>query len=437
VALVVSPHRMRSSSSPTDSPPWWVSRDPSECRLCTLSSSSGAAEPLLCAVPLALTHTLPTRSPHGTWECATRSWWRLRNLAVARGPPGARLRGPIAYTDNVEQPHRYAFTVDPARGRYHPHDLTAAAAAPSGAGGLLLPPPPVVTTIVSAVPTIVSGVQWQAHALPSAASTSLFARPGRCVLPVAALSGPDGAELSLSVHDARTVDLSPYGARLVRNDVPFRWITQAVAARDEPRVVVYEFEAGYAAHQESALGPGHFVERHAFPQAFTPCSPTQSRGWLLLGTWRADAAVGGSPPPPHLVVVDDRCSSEVGTLTLLAVAVPYGWTLLADPWAVHGDTTLVGPYLMAMTSDHHTMATADTVLLRTPTDGNVRLRASSGGVAPPRLATVGPTRLQRREQQPAAWWQLVVQPLAVDYWRSLFTAVGGRGRRRPHALDLE
>lgn len=37
--------------------------------------------------------------------------------------------------------------------------------------------------------------------------------------------------------------------------------------------------------------------------------------------------------------------------------------LLIHPYAIHGDSTLVGDYLMAMTADHNLMASADTVFL--------------------------------------------------------------------------
>ena len=63
-----------------------------------------------------------------------------------------------------------------------------------------------------------------------------------------------------------------------------------------------------------------------------------------------------------------------GTLELIAVRIPYGYTLLVDKGCMHGDTTFRGLYMMGMTSNHVTMSTADTVFLKhASTKRNVRL----------------------------------------------------------------
>lgn len=53
-----------------------------------------------------------------------------------------------------------------------------------------------------------------------------------------------------------------------------------------------------------------------------------------------------------------------GVLELIAVRIPYGYTLLVDKGCMHGDTTFRGLYMMGMTSNHVTMSTADTVFLK-------------------------------------------------------------------------
>ena len=59
-------------------------------------------------------------------------------------------------------------------------------------------------------------------------------------------------------------------------------------------------------------------------------------------------------------------------LELIACPVPFGFTLLVDVGSIHGDSTLTGLYMMAMTGNHHAMSTADTVYLKhRETRGNV------------------------------------------------------------------
>ncbi len=49
---------------------------------------------------------------------------------------------------------------------------------------------------------------------------------------------------------------------------------------------------------------------------------------------------------------------------IIAIQIPFGYTLILDPYCIHGDATLCGYYAMCMTSDHTSMASADTVFLR-------------------------------------------------------------------------
>jgi len=92
-------------------------------------------------------------------------------------------------------------------------------------------------------------------------------------------------------------------------------------------------------------GSGLFIERHEFIQAITPINP-DCGGFVILGqelkTWTG---------------------RKVG-LELIGVQIPFGYTLLVEPWAIHGDSNLIGLYSMAMTGNHKAMATADTVFLK-------------------------------------------------------------------------
>jgi len=96
-------------------------------------------------------------------------------------------------------------------------------------------------------------------------------------------------------------------------------------------------------------GSGVFIERHEFIQAITPMSKECS-GYVILGTKTNDS------------------------LVLIAVTIPFGHTLLVEPWAIHGDSTLRGMYSMAMTGNHHAMRTADTVFMKYKNDTNINVK---------------------------------------------------------------
>lgn len=83
-----------------------------------------------------------------------------------------------------------------------------------------------------------------------------------------------------------------------------------------------------------------FIERHEFIQAITPMN-TNCSGFVILGR-----------------------INESNVLELITIIIPFGYTLLVEPWAIHGDSTLVGMYMMAMTGNHNAMKTADTVFIK-------------------------------------------------------------------------
>ena len=53
---------------------------------------------------------------------------------------------------------------------------------------------------------------------------------------------------------------------------------------------------------------------------------------------------------------------------LIAVKIQFGYTLLIEPWCIHGDSTMYGLYSMAMTGNHNAMGTADTVFIKNSTN---------------------------------------------------------------------
>ncbi len=161
------------------------------------------------------------------------------------------------------------------------------------------------------------------------------------------LFGTDDEVISLPQFDARSYDLSPFGATLVRNDRPFR-ITDA--AEDPMDVVTYHFGPDYAKTLVQQ-GAGLFLETHDFTQIMSPVTK-DSGGFITLGRW------------------------QQGRLELVAVSVPYGHSIIVEKGAIHGDATFCGSYLMAMTVNHHTMATADVVLLKNRAQKNMQLTQS-------------------------------------------------------------
>ena len=155
--------------------------------------------------------------------------------------------------------------------------------------------------------------------------------------------------ISLPQFDARQYDLSPFGARLVKNDQPFR-ITNA--AEDPMDVVTYHFGPDYAKTLVQQ-GAGLFLETHDFTQIMSPVT-RDSGGFITLGRW------------------------ERGKLELIGVRVPYGYSIIVSKGAIHGDATFSGSYLMAMTVNHHTMATADVVLLKNRSGKNMDVTLDGG-----------------------------------------------------------
>lgn len=185
---------------------------------------------------------------------------------------------------------------------------------------------------------------------------SLFAKPGILEMPV------DELHFHVCNENANTnVDLREYKAQLVRNSEPFRFNQDLVRnhthAQHKLRVITYYYGQDYLKNyllNTSQNSSGVFLERHEFIQAITPIQP-DCGGYIILGK-------------------EDKTKP---LLELIAVRIPYGYTLLVDVGAIHGDSTLTGLHMMAMTGNHDAMATADTVFLKNArTRKNVRCSCS-------------------------------------------------------------
>lgn len=345
--------------------------------------------------------TLPRFSDNWTIELATRSLLRMQNLTAVRGLSGAGMAGPLDYFGNLEEPHKYFYTI---KNQFPPvfyRELIAEA--PSQEVFELKELDPHFFTIVKA--HWVSGKEEDAlreknreyQITPERLQYSLFLNPG--------LLEVDTNPIELKFFDPRGVDFTPFKARLVNNEVPFQITQKELPSKDDYRLVTYLYEPSYAEWQIEH-GSGLFLEKHKFSQTITPLHP-ESKGYVALA----------------------RTNEHPDELELIAVQIPYGYTLVIEEDCIHGDATLSGFFMMGMTSDHTTMRTADTVFLKCPqTKGNVKMvlreeqdlfhSDSSPAVPPPYVIYKNASEVERTR-----FWQLtygqsfIFNPFSREYWQ--------------------
>ena len=173
---------------------------------------------------------------------------------------------------------------------------------------------------------------------------SLFENPGVLYL--------EQRQLLFNIlEDGWNYDLSSFLAQLVPNNKPFQFRQDELKsykhAQHKLRVITYYYGKDYvneylmqSRDTSSHGGNGIFIECHEFIQSITPMNE-QCGGFVILG----------------------RRALE-GHLDLIGVRIPFGYTLLIEPWAIHGDSTMTGMYMMAMTGNHNAMKTANTVFIK-------------------------------------------------------------------------
>lgn len=197
---------------------------------------------------------------------------------------------------------------------------------------------------------------------------SLFDNPGILELHLSKIVFP-------LITDAYRYDLSSFRAQIVPNNEPFSFNQSLVNiyphAQHKLRIVTYNYSNRYVSDYLMP-GNGIFIERHEFIQAITPTN-AGCGGYVILGRINSNG------------------------LELIAVTVPFGYTLVVDYGAIHGDSTLTGLYSMAMTGNHKAMATADTVFLKSiQTNRNIEVLVSlpngeiSANAPSTAIATVSP-----------------------------------------------
>ena len=298
--------------------------DTTQARVLILSKDDGS---IACWIHDPITyHTWPNFSPYGVFECATRTIARLNNLTIVRNNKNCSMLGPCNYYGNLESAHLNMYTIVIENGVpiWYSHPVTTTMLCMG-----ILPFIDNLATITWAYWK--SGISYRNNDQTSAkARGSLFPNPGVLEL--------DRPSVHLKSFDATKVNLELYGARLVNNSQPFLLTNKYVASIDDLRPVSYLFESGYAQSQmDNKIGM--FVERHDFPQTMTPLDENCS-GYVMLGRYVSET---------HMAFI--------------AVQIPFGWTLIVDSGCIHGDTTLIGKYMMAMTTNHEVMNKADSVFI--------------------------------------------------------------------------
>jgi hypothetical protein len=194
---------------------------------------------------------------------------------------------------------------------------------------------------------------------------SLFLNPGILELGISEIRlhiiNPDP-----ETNGGMEYDFADFGAQLVQNSQPWQFRQSGIQAykhaQHKLRLITYYYGARYVndylmkpRYVNGSGGCGLFIERHEFIKAITPLNP-DCGGFIILGrelkTWT---------------------NRKIG-LELIGIRIPFGWTLLVEPWAIHGDSNLIGLYSMAMTGNHEAIATVDTVFLKNHNNGaNVRV----------------------------------------------------------------
>lgn len=293
-----------------------------------------------------------------TGESATRTLANLYNLHAVRG--ALNDNGELIADTAMSGPHHYFGFLDPTKHHTIGADMLYREVNPPLCRTTPTLRPPPQRPPVPAEPIMrIAGYRWRSgHNLevpnPEYVDTttgealqtdSLFDAPGILELPV-------GYLLFKLITDAYRYDLSAFRAQIVPNREPFAFDPLLVSAnrhaQHKLRVVTYNYGKDYvdgylltppSCDSNRGEGSGIFIERHEFVQAITPLS-TDCGGYVILGR------------------------ENNGFLELIVVTIPFGYTLLVEPWAIHGDSTLTGMHMMAMTGNHEAMRTADTVFMK-------------------------------------------------------------------------
>jgi hypothetical protein len=184
-------------------------------------------------------------------------------------------------------------------------------------------------------------MQWTSHCLPKS-QNSLFAGPGKLWITRSDLIIPtlvDAHKWDLSLFKVQVIDVTTQPIEFNQKE-----ILKYSEAQHKLRLISYYYGSRYYSdYCMKKGGTGAFLEHHPFIQFITPLECNAS-GFIIVGRYLKDKS-----------------------LQLISLQIPFGFSLIVNPHAIHGDTNLKGLYLMGMTGNHEAMSTADTVFLYHPT----------------------------------------------------------------------
>lgn len=279
---------------------------------------------------------LPSMSKSGNLTCKSRTILQMSNLTVVRNKCNcSAMYGPCDFFQSLEDLTRpnlfFSILVDGLQSKcfFHEHYKNS----------------PNIQQILHFPDGVISEhVMWKSHFFKKSAA-SIFPKPGILVfLKTEEITFP-------KINHVGDLNLSEFRARIVKNNEPFALNIGRNATSeqyDNLRVISYTFGKNHGLHQMKTAGL--FLEYHSFIQTMTPLHCETSTGFVILAKWRIKNTL----------------------LDMIAVSIPFGFTLICDPMCIHGDMTLKGKYCMAMTSNHLSMATANTVFLKTRNNLNIK-----------------------------------------------------------------
>lgn len=253
-----------------------------------------------------------------TGECCARTISNIKNLYIFRGEGHGSMSGPHEYYGHLLP--TAPFTI--------PFYAPAA-------------------TSPEARPLPHFDAQWHAHCLENN-DDSLFPHPGLLFL--------NTKQCNINLPDISWANLPLFNVALYNNaaeNMQFdqRQIAQYSHTQHKLRLITYIWGNKYM--EDYVLrGNGVFIEQHEFIQTISPTN-TSCGGFVILARW---------------------CG---GQMILGKVTIPYGYTLLIHPFALHGDSNLIGKHVMAMTGNHEAMATADTVFIKNIYGENISFGVST------------------------------------------------------------
>ena len=317
--------------------------------------------------------TLPHKGKHGLITCATRSLLNLKNLIAGRNSIAETMDdsmiGPCDFFGVLPKinDNCYAIQLEDVSPENHPQKKVLPVIYEYNDGvreaansALCSPTEGMVKKIsyewVNGHDNKKLKQELNQFEFATKPQTSLFLNPG-------ILKVTDANSILLPDVDATKIDLSKYNAKLIKNGTPAYLHLppidrQNTAGRkqikkEQPYQAVSYYFGGKYALTQTIKNDGVFLETHGFSQTMTPMH----------------RSCGG------FVTLARKCSeNDTEKLELIGIKIPYGYTLVIGQGCIHGDTTLKGMYMMAMTANHVVMQSADTVFLKNKAGKNVMLQ---------------------------------------------------------------